>query len=355
MTRYLEESPTLEWIESSGVLDATGTGDYADGNLEGSVTQFQYLDGNIAPTAGEGYNYETFYTVVNPPITEGMTFNFPKLTPQQFLFDGNLHLIDNTILGFNIGDGNVDFIEGNGPSQIALIYEASLATGDIYDGKYVFRFDEFLLFQDGSYVHFGPTTKKNISYPLFRNLIFIEDEFENTVELGGYFKAGYLDETTVWPPVVANITSMPALKGGPIEKVNDLYKDRYGVNATPLLVGSTNDDGTGQIYVNGIVVGYTRDYNSIAYDPTSDNFLYTSEFSTVVETLDGKNVYLKDHSEAKLKGLVLYNGSHYWCVMQYISKSNYNIVSMTLNIGDIDDILNKDIFPSTKFNKQKTT
>ncbi len=275
------------------------------------------------------------------------------------MLDGNHFLIETTEYPTEVGDGNLNLVDGWAPGIVPPIFEASLKTGDYFDSKYVFRFPEFILFSDNSYVHFGPTTVKNSLYPLLRNIMLMEESFLNTVDLDvGYPKAGYVFEPVAWPPVLLDISEIYAIKGGPTSKINTFYEDRYGVPAEPLLVGSSYDDGTGQIYdSNGLVIGYTRDHLSIAYDPNNTvSYLYDMIGDTIDESYEviDNMITLQGHTEAKLKGVIFFWGSYYWCVLSYILDNVYYIESKTI-IEDIESINNKDLFSSTTFNKQKTT
>lgn len=349
LTRYYETSPSTDYVAPPLILDGNTT-------LH-EPPQLKYQDGTIPCIEPDEQK-----TLISRDrligYEEGLVYNFEYPLPAKYLFDGNLSLVESSIFPTVLGDGDTDYIEGNAPGSIAPVYESTLETGDIYLTKYVFKFDEFILFDDGSYVHFGPTVKKNSDYPLLRNIALVEDAFVNTIDLGiGYPKPGYIYSASATPYVKINKRTLQAFKGGPVEEITPgpVYKDQFGFNAVPLLLASSYSDDTGQVYdVNGNVTGYTKDYEAIAYDYTSSSYYLYNKlvYPDIVESSDGNTITI-DHNEGQLKGAVLHNGLWYWCTLDYHSYQTYSISSKKLIQENIEKVRNRDLTVSVLFNKVK--
>lgn len=289
MTRFIEETPTTEYIEYTGIIDGNG------GTSPFDAPQFEYIDGNDCPQPGVlGTTiYETRVIQGNPD---------PDWVWADFLFDGNIDLVENTMLYCYEADGNTVLQDGNGPNDVAK---------GLVLPTHRFTFDNCILLDDSSYVLFG--------HPIeFPNLSECHETFEDTVELAGMRKSGELTTNVVWPPV-------------PYVEDTTYYLKNVG-SGNILEVGSSLADGMDIVYPD---LTPTSDYGIIKLVQGATKYLHNE--SSVVETFDGKTLDGETYNKPKLKGAVLFWGSWYWCEIQYNT-----IVSMTI-IDDINDIYNREI------------
>ena len=120
---------------------------------------------------------------------------------------------------------------------------------------------------------------------------------------------------------------------------------------------SSYEDGTTNIYdANGNVIGTTKDYITIAYDPTTITGNYLYPYSNIPESEDGVTIDLPENYTAyKYKGLIFYDTKPYWAVLVYSDRMTYTIESKTAITEDLDSIVNKELFEVISYNKDLIT
>ena len=395
---YIEITPTTQLPVFETYLDGNGGTETADGNDNGinTATQHEYLDGNFSPTLGVPEEVVIFWQThsVDTSIPNDLIYNFPRAKASlvdyyvdgvaqdiEYSFDGNKALVTNTLYHTYEADGAVTRVDGNAPSGVVeglTVFGQSidtLATGDTLEAKFVFKFNEFIRLQGNIdttdyHLHYGPTTLRDETKNLAANIAFVDASFDYTIDTGqllkkpGILYPGEFKSYTDTSYKVVEIEALIVMKGETVDRVGlNNYRDKYGVTTASqprlLIVNSTYSDGKNTVYnEEGNIIGSTLDYVTIAYDPNytgTVNYLYSkATLGDLVETDNTSTVVVEGHSEYQLKGVIMYNNTPYWVVLQYISRDFYAINSMTTITEDLALLRNKELFPSKIFNKELT-
>lgn len=272
---------------------------------------------------------------------------------------------------YDDGSGQVYDYNGNVVGYTNQFFE--IAYNDQYTG--VFKQPPTRLYIDDFYElsDQGPQISAWNPPATFENLLFTRESYSS---YANYFRARLTvpEEPTTLSVTMTNITNLFSgiyvwnvttgytLKSkydyNPYDKIFDIdFTDNlYDISPGDIIeinayAGTTSYSFTADISVS--LAPYREIWlNNDVYDNNMHYLFDPTLLRDRPYTNDGIYVDL-DREEYRLKGPVVFGNIVKWCVLDYDRPGRYKIIN-TVDISDVRDLHNKDLFPAIKFNKVLT-